>query len=122
MFDLNDESSRMWKEEFLVNFANKLSGRLRFSEDRPVAHDYSINHLNAELKTVCHLLALLGAHHILHVSRMMDGWLEVSIRKSTRWTNSTQVFLGFPVSISKCSDGSQDSKLPLHASHVAIPT
>jgi len=35
---------------------------------------------------------------------------------------STQVFLGFPVSISKRSDGSQDSKLPLHASHVALPT
>ena len=31
-------------------------------------------------------------------------------------------FLGFPVSISKCSDGSQHSKLPLHASHVALPT
>ena len=26
--------------------------------------------LNAELSPVCHLLALLGAHHILHVSRM----------------------------------------------------
>ena len=32
------------------------------------------------------------------------------------------VFLGFPVSISKCSDGSQHSKLPLHASHVALQT
>jgi len=32
------------------------------------------------------------------------------------------VFLGFPVSKSKCSDGSQDSKLPLHASHVDLPT
>ena len=31
-------------------------------------------------------------------------------------------FLGFPVSISKSWDGSQDSKLPLHASHVALPT
>ena len=31
-------------------------------------------------------------------------------------------FLGFPVSISKCSDGSQDSELPLHASHVALQT
>jgi hypothetical protein len=31
-------------------------------------------------------------------------------------------FLGFPVSISECWDGSQDSKLPLHASHVALPT
>ena len=31
-------------------------------------------------------------------------------------------FLGFPVSINKRSDGSQHSKLPLHASHVALPT
>jgi hypothetical protein len=29
-----------------------------------------INPLNAELNRVCHLLALLGAHHILHVSRI----------------------------------------------------
>ena len=46
----------------------------------------------------------------------------VSIRKVLRPATSTQVFLGFPVSISKCWDGSQDSKLPLHASHVAHPT
>ena len=26
------------------------------------------NPLNAELNPICHLLALLGAHHILHVS------------------------------------------------------
>jgi len=29
-----------------------------------------LNHLNAELNLICHLLALLGAHHILHVSRI----------------------------------------------------
>jgi len=29
-----------------------------------------INPLNAQLNPICHLLALLGAHHILHVSRM----------------------------------------------------
>ena len=29
-----------------------------------------INPLNAELNLICHLLALLGAHHILHVSRI----------------------------------------------------
>ena len=29
-----------------------------------------INHLNAQLNPICHLLALLGAHHILHVSRI----------------------------------------------------
>ena len=27
-----------------------------------------INSLNAELNPICHLLALLGAHHIFHVS------------------------------------------------------
>jgi len=29
-----------------------------------------INPLNAELNPICHFLALLGAHHILHVSRI----------------------------------------------------
>jgi len=29
-----------------------------------------LNSLNAELNPICHLLALLGAHHILHVSRI----------------------------------------------------
>jgi len=29
-----------------------------------------INTLSAELNPICHLLALLGAHHILHISRI----------------------------------------------------
>jgi hypothetical protein len=29
-----------------------------------------VNSLNAEFKPICHLLALLGDHHILHVSRV----------------------------------------------------
>jgi hypothetical protein len=28
------------------------------------------NPLNAELNLICHLLALLGARHILHISRI----------------------------------------------------
>jgi hypothetical protein len=31
---------------------------------------YIINPVNGELNPICHLLALLGAHHILHVSRV----------------------------------------------------
>ena len=31
---------------------------------------HQINPLNAELNPICHLLALLGAHHILHISRI----------------------------------------------------
>jgi len=36
---------------------------------RPIPVVY-FNPLNAELNPICHLLALLGAHHILHVSRI----------------------------------------------------
>ena len=38
----------------------------------------NINPLNAELNPICHPLALLGAHHILHVSRIRvkDQFLE----------------------------------------------
>jgi len=32
--------------------------------------DKNINPLNAELNFICHLLTLLEAHHILHVSRI----------------------------------------------------
>ena len=32
--------------------------------------DKGFNPLNAELNPICHLLALLGAHHILHISRI----------------------------------------------------
>jgi hypothetical protein len=32
--------------------------------------NYCINPLNDELNTICHLMALLGAHHILHVGRI----------------------------------------------------
>jgi hypothetical protein len=31
---------------------------------------FRFNPLNAELNPICHLLALLGAHHILHISRI----------------------------------------------------
>jgi hypothetical protein len=30
----------------------------------------SINPLNTKLNPICHLLALFGAHHILHLSRI----------------------------------------------------
>jgi hypothetical protein len=39
-----------------------------YLEERTWAAD--INPLNAEFNPFCHLLALLGAHHILHVSRV----------------------------------------------------
>jgi hypothetical protein len=38
---------------------------------------YCINPLNAELNPICHLLALLGAHYILHVSRIRVKCLDM---------------------------------------------
>jgi len=34
----------------------------------PVKTDYNFNNLDPELNPICHLLALLGVHHFLHVS------------------------------------------------------
>jgi len=33
-------------------------------------HTLPFNPLNAELNPICHLLALLGAHHIIHVGKI----------------------------------------------------
>ena len=44
-------------------------GQRRFSEEG-IAFGVKINPLNAELNPICNLLALLGAHHFLHVSRI----------------------------------------------------
>jgi len=40
------------------------------SELRAQINGIVLNALNTELNPVCHLLVLLGAHHILHVSRI----------------------------------------------------
>ena len=40
------------------------------------------NPLNAQLNPICHLLALLGAHHIFHVSRLRVNSTAASIEKA----------------------------------------
>jgi hypothetical protein len=42
-----------------------------------VPYSWIINPLNAELNPICHLLALLGDHHIFHVSRIRVESLEI---------------------------------------------
>jgi hypothetical protein len=45
---------------------------LRYFQVRSSSHFLAYaNPLKAELNPICHLLALLGAHHILHVNRIM---------------------------------------------------
>jgi len=42
----------------------------------------SVNPLNAELNPICHLLALLRAHHIFYVSRLRVKWCVQSAQRS----------------------------------------
>ena len=42
--------------------------------DKFCYYNDTLNPLNAELNPICHLLALLGAHHILHISRIRVNW------------------------------------------------
>jgi hypothetical protein len=64
-----------WKFGCSIDDIGLYFGSIRF------AHREDINPLNAELNPICHMLALLGAHHILHVSRVrvnysnFSGWL-----------------------------------------------
>jgi len=46
----------------------------------------------------------------------------MQIRNSKTVPVKFESFFGFPMPISECWDGSQDSKLPLHASHVTLST
>jgi hypothetical protein len=55
-------------------FSLELLSRVQYSTDKLRL----VNPLNTELNPICHLLALLEAHHILHVSRI---WLTFT-RKS----------------------------------------
>jgi transposase len=52
-------------------FADSVSGS--FLQPYDVVHpsiSFFFNPLNVDLNPICHLMALLGAHHILHFSRI----------------------------------------------------
>ena len=54
----------------------------------PFSHlPISINPLNYELNPICHLLAFLGTHRILHVSRIRVKYLSAQFHPSTPLSN-----------------------------------
>jgi hypothetical protein len=63
------------------------------------------NPFNAELNPICHLLALLGSHHILHFSRIRVKFNEmcmfVSVWTVSRWQNSIVLWLGSGLEVSR---------------------
>ena len=57
---------------------------LLFIQSTLITADYLFNPLNAKLNPICHLLALLGAHPILHISRIRVNPLQILW---IRWDN-----------------------------------
>ena len=58
-----------------VDFCFRLTGVMSFT---------AINTLNAELNAICYLLALLGAHHFLHVSRIRVKLINLFLKNMSR--------------------------------------
>ena len=74
--------------KILIKFDNKLSKPVeinkRVRQGCPLSPTM-FNHLNGGLNPICHLLALLGAHPTLHVSRIrVNVYLDEII---TKWQN-----------------------------------
>ena len=65
------ESSKV-KLQFTLLPATKTQGKVQLCSffNHCAIRQHVVNPLNAELNPICHLLALLGARHILHVSRI----------------------------------------------------
>ena len=64
------EESRLWVFENRV--LRRIFGPRRdgVTGEWRKLHNEELNPLNPELNPICYLLALLGAHHFLHVSRI----------------------------------------------------
>jgi hypothetical protein len=60
-------------------------------EDAKGSDHVSFNPLNAELNPICHLLALVEAHHILHVSRIRVKGCPGTCPERIRTTTKTSV-------------------------------
>jgi len=55
--------------------------------------DRFIKPLNAKLNPICHLLALLGAHHILHVSRIRVNYNVTGIKRRKARSNLERILV-----------------------------
>ena len=72
--DLLKEIQRMWNVKanvipLITGATGTISKSLR-QYLRHVPGKHEINPLNTELNSICYMLALLGAHHFFHVSRI----------------------------------------------------
>ena len=75
------------------------------TSDTPVVSSicFSFNPLNAELNPICCLLALLGAHHFLHVSRIRVKSLTLRLLMSYIYIYTEHPFLMFLDHTQQCT-------------------
>ena len=66
-FSINLLKQTLWTGIVSTILLNKTSASFNLCTTQYASH---IDSLNAELNPICYLLALLGAHHFLHVSRI----------------------------------------------------
>ena len=61
----------------IANTSHPVNNHNNSNPDTILTNLVYLNPLNTELNPICHLLALLGAHHILHVSGIRVNLLHV---------------------------------------------
>ena len=98
----------VWLSGETVSFALYISNRLVFITELESVYcavraeslyktdtfpPYRVNPLNPELNPICYLLALLGAHHFLHVNRIRVKLL--TFRRLMSYTYMEHPFLMF---------------------------
>jgi hypothetical protein len=72
-----------------VTPAAKATGQYREWITEQKIYTLNVNPLNDELNPICYLLALLGAHHFLHVSRIRVKSLTLTLLMSYIYIWST---------------------------------
>ena len=80
----------------------------------PLLSTQFFNPLNAELNPICHLLALLGAHHILHVSRTRVNSHKMSLVMIGLGNTNTAFGRQVTVNMQNCCT---DGRVRRHKSH-----
>ena len=76
-------------------FSSNMGSSGAIFESAPYTTNICFNPLNPELNPICYLLALLGAHHFLHVSRIRVQLLTFRLLKSYIYIYMEHPFLMF---------------------------
>ena len=91
----------MFSPEFLM-IKNLFSFLLPHACYIPISYPPCFNPLNAELNPICHLLALLGTHHILHLSRIRVNLDKRIKKKYTLWHSLVFIKIWVPAPSATC--------------------